>query len=117
MKSKRVDRLNSLLKEVISEVISRNVKNPYISELFTVTQVNVTRDLHHAKVFISVIGSDEEKAQTIKALNQASGFIATTASSKVIIRFFPDLTFYLDSGVEKQLRIDELLGKINQKED
>ncbi len=109
----RTDRLNSLLKEVISEVISRDVRDPRIAQLLTVTKVEITKDLQHAKVFISVIGSDIEKKQTIPALQSAAGFIAILASKKVVMRYFPALTFKLDSTVDDQLRIDALLEQIH----
>ncbi|MCE2982787.1 MAG: ribosome-binding factor A, partial [Parachlamydia sp.] len=59
MSVQRTDRLNSLLKEVISEVIKREVRNPHVTDLVTVTRVQITKDLRHAKVFISVIGSEQ----------------------------------------------------------
>lgn len=116
MAIKRTDRLNSLLKEVISEVINRDVKNPCISGILTVTRVDITKDLRQAKVFISVIGTDEQKAETIKALQSAAGFIAVTASKKVVMRFFPSLTFRLDEGVNKHVRIQEILKEIHDEE-
>ncbi|MBX9695199.1 MAG: 30S ribosome-binding factor RbfA [Cyanobacteria bacterium] len=110
----RTDRLNSLLKEVISEVIKRDVRNPHVGELITVTRVQITKDLHHAKVFISVIGSDQDKEETLAALNSAAGFIAVHSSKKVVMRYFPELTFRLDDSVDKHMRIEELLGKISK---
>ena len=115
MHRQRTDRLNSLLKEVISEVIRRDVRNPHVNELVTVTRVDITKDLHFAKVYISVIGTDEQKAETIQALESAAGFIAVNASKKVTMRYFPALTFKLDDGVEKHMRIEELLGEISAK--
>lgn len=112
MGGKRTDKLNSLLKEVISEVIREDVRNPNVNEFVTVTRVEITKDLHYAKVFISLIGNDEQKAATVAALQSASGFIAVCASKKMVIRYFPALTFKLDETVEKQLRIDEVIGKI-----
>lgn len=108
----RVDRLNSLLKEVISEVIKRQVKNPTVSELTTVTRVEITKDLRQAKVFISVIGTSQQKEETLRALVSASGFISVNASKKVVLRFFPTLTFKLDHSVEQQARIQDLLKEI-----
>lgn len=115
MQVQRTDRLNSLLKEVISEVIRRDVKNPHVNELVTVTRVSITKDLHHAKVYISVIGTQEEKESTIKALTTAAGFIAVHSSKKVVMRYFPELTFILDDAVDKHMRIEELLKEINNK--
>lgn len=117
MAVKRTDRLNSLLKEVISEVIKREVRNPHVVELLTVTRVQISKDLRHAKVFISVIGSEQEKAETIAALNSAAGFIAIQSSEKVVMRYFPELVFRLDDSVEKHMRIEELLGKISKERD
>ncbi len=116
MVNKRIERLNSLLKEVISEVVTRNVKNPLVSTLVTITRVDISKDLHHAKVFTSVIGTPEQKQQTIEALQSAAGFIAVQASKKVVLRYFPALTFKLDSSVDSQARIDELLNKIHEEQ-
>lgn len=114
MAVQRTDRLNSLLKEVISEVIRRDVRNPHVNELVTVTRVQISKDLRHAKVFISVIGTDEQKAETIQALTSAAGFIAVNSSQKVVMRYFPELVFKLDDSVDKHMRIEELLGKISK---
>lgn len=112
MSKQRIDRLNSLLKEVISDIIRREVRNPHVNELVTVTRVDVTRDLHYAKVYVSVIGSQEQKSETLAALQSAAGFIAVQASKLVVMRYFPALNFKLDDSVEKHMRIEELLSKI-----
>lgn len=117
MATNRIDRLNSLLKEVISEVIFREVKNPHVNELLTVTHVEVTKDLHHAKVYVSVIGSEQQKKDTIAALQSAAGFIAVNSSKKITIRYFPSLTFKLDESVDKQMRIEMLLNQISAEKD
>ena len=113
MTKRRTDRLNSLLKEVISEVIRHDVRNPHVNELVTVTRVDITTDLHYAKVYISVIGNEQAKAETIAALQSAAGFIAVNASHKVVMRYFPSLTFKLDDSVDKHMRIASLLTEIN----
>jgi ribosome-binding factor A len=113
MPKQRTDRLNSLLKEVISEVIQRDVRNPHVTQFVTVTRVEITKDLHYAKVYISIIGTEQEKEETIAALQTAAGFIAVNASKKVTMRYFPELTFKLDDSVEKHMRIQELLGEIS----
>ncbi len=117
MVKNRTLRLNSLLREVISEVIHREVRNPHVSQFVSVTSVEITKDLQHAKVFISVIGTPQEKDLTIKALQSAAKFIAINSSKKVVMRYFPELTFYLDTSVDKQMRIDAMLGKIKEQEE
>jgi ribosome-binding factor A len=116
MVKNRIVRLNSLLKEVISEVIRRDVRNPHVNQLITVTQVEITKDLHHAKVSISVIGTPQEKEETIKALQSAAGFIAIQSSRKVVMRYFPELTFKLDCSVDQQFKIDSLLTEIHNEQ-
>ncbi len=113
MPKQRTDRLNSLLKEVISEVIHRDVRNPHVTHFVTVTRVEITKDLHYAKVYISIIGTEQEKQDSIAALQTAAGFIAVNASKKVTMRYFPELTFKLDDSVEKHMRIQQLLGEIS----
>lgn len=114
MAKQRIDRLNSLLKEVISEVIRRDVHNPHVSEFVTVTRVDISKDLHHAKVYVSILGTQQEKTTALEALQSAAGFIGVVASKKVVMRFFPALRFVLDDSVDKQMRIEDLLKEIHQ---
>lgn len=117
MTVQRTSRLNSLLKEVISDIIKKNVRNPHVNELVTVTRVDITKDLHHAKVYVSVIGTQEQKEETLTALQSAAGFIAVQSSKEVVMRYFPALNFKLDDSVEKHMRIEELLSKIASEKD
>jgi ribosome-binding factor A len=115
--SRRIERINSLLREVISEVIQREVKNPHVSALITITGVETTKDLHHAKVFVSIIGTPDQRKETLEALQSARGFIAVAASKKVVLRYFPEIQFKLDDGAEHQARIEEILAKIRKSDD
>lgn len=113
MSGRRVSRLNSLLKEVLSEVIKKDLHHvPGISELITITTVEITHDLSFAKVYVSVIGNQSAKEATCEALNRVAGTIAYIASKKVVLRLFPKLRFYIDEGLEKQLKICEILAKV-----
>ena len=114
MKKNRLERVNSLLKEVIFEVIQREVKNPHVNMFITVTKVDTSADLHHAKVYVSMIASEADKQKVLTALQSAAGFIAVHASQKVELRYFPELLFKLDTALEEHLRIQEIIGKIEQ---
>lgn len=116
MSKQRVDRLNSLLKQVIVEVIRRDVNNPLVNQFVTVSRVDISKDLRHAKVYISMFGTDAEKKGTLDALQSAAGFIAVTSSKKVVMRFFPALRFIIDDTVDKHMRIEEVLKEIHQKD-
>ena len=112
MSNRRILRLNSLLKQVISDVIHKEVKNPHLPEFFSITHVEITKDLHYAKVYVSVIGEKQNKQEAIDALQSAAGFIGVAASKQVVMRYFPELTFVLDDSVEKQMQIDKVLSDI-----
>jgi ribosome-binding factor A len=114
MAKNRIERLNSLLKEVISDVIRLQVRNPHIDGLLTVTSVSITNDLHYAKVYVSIMAPEDKKLATLAALQSAAGFIATNASKQVVMRYFPELTFKIDDSVEKHIRIEQLLHEIDQ---
>ena len=114
---KRVKRLNSLLKEVLAEVITKEVKDPRMAPLITVTSVEISKDLHHAKVYVSIIGDDKERRDTLEALESAAGFIGVNASKKVTMRYFPTLTFKLDTTVDTQMKIDSLIDQIHREEE
>lgn len=117
MAKRRIERLNSLLKEVISDIIRDDVKDPHLPSLITITQVDVTDDIRYAKVHTSVIGTDQERETALKVLNRAAGFIAERASRDVVLRYFPDLKFVLDDSVDHQVRIEEVIQKIHEEED
>jgi ribosome-binding factor A len=110
MPKDRVDRLNS-------EVIRRDFQNRDIPELITIMHVEITRDLHFAKVFVSVIGDDKLKKKAIDRLQVLAAAIAVVASKKVVMRYFPALTFILDDGIDKHMRIEELLKEIHDEKD
>jgi len=116
MSKRRTQRLNSLLKEVISEVIRKEVRNPEVSSLITVTNVEITDDLSLAKVYISVIGNEAEKQKTIDALESASGFIGICAAKKVVMRYFPKLFFKIDNTVDHQMKIEKILNDIHEQD-
>ncbi|MCE5293716.1 MAG: 30S ribosome-binding factor RbfA [Chlamydiales bacterium] len=118
MATDRVLRLNSLLKEVISEVIHRGIHHaPYINEFITITRCEITADLSFATVYVSILGTEPDKLKAMEALQQNTHQITMMASKKMRIRHFPALTFQIDTGLEKQMRIEELLYKIkNERE-
>ncbi|MBX7067669.1 MAG: 30S ribosome-binding factor RbfA [Parachlamydiales bacterium] len=114
MKKNRLARVNSLLKEVIFEVIQKEVRNPNVTTFVTVTNVDTSADLHHAKVSVSLICSEEEKSKVLAALNSAAGFIAVHAAKKVQLRYFPELSFKIDTSIEEHMKIQQILGELEK---
>lgn len=112
----RIDRLNSLLREVISDVIRKEVRNPKIPQLLSITRVEITKDLHFARVYVGFIGDAINVKEALNALQSAAGFIATAASKQIVIRTFPNLKFVLDDSVSNQMRIEQLLADISEEQ-
>ncbi|MFZ4099812.1 MAG: 30S ribosome-binding factor RbfA [Chlamydiia bacterium] len=117
MSSRRILRLNNLLQEVISETIHREVKNPHVGSFPSVARVEISPDLHHAKVFISILGNAADREKTLAALRSASGFIAVHSAKKVNLRYFPELSFHLDTTVDQLMHIEEILRKVRPEGD
>ena len=115
MTTRRIQRVNSLLKEVITEVIRKEVKNTDIATLLTITKVDCSSDIHFAKVYFTVTnGTKEQIEKTLHALNQASGFIAVKGSKEVCLRFFPELRFVYDNEYDEMFRLETVFNKIQQ---
>lgn len=114
MKHNRIPRINSLLKEVIFEVIQKQVRNPNINIFVTVTRVDTSKDLYHATVYVSMIAEKEEKIKVLAALETAAGFIAVQSSKKVELRHFPTLTFKLDTSADEHFKIEQILTDIEK---
>ncbi|MCI3919470.1 30S ribosome-binding factor RbfA [Paenibacillus sp. TRM 82003] len=108
----RVGRVGEQLKKELSQIIQMELKDPGIG-FITVTGVDVTSDLSQAKVYISVLGSDEQKETTLKALSRGKGFLRSEVGKRMRLRHVPDLLFHFDSSIEYGSRIEKLLDSIN----
>ena len=113
MSIKRNHRLNGEMKKIISEIIKRDVKDPRISEMLSITDINITEDLKSAKVYVSIYGESEP---TIEALNRAKGFIRKELSRKMKIRTVPELFFEKDFSIEKGIYISSLINQVISQE-
>jgi ribosome-binding factor A len=110
--NRRIDRVNELLRSELSELISREIKDPRLSGLISVTEVETTADLRHAKVFVSVFGREDERRSSLEALRSATGFLRREVAQRVTFRYMPELEFHLDSSIEHGDRIMQLLKQV-----
>lgn len=118
MYSRRLEKVNALLKAAISETILKDCTHYNFPEFITVTKVITTKDLRGAKVYVSMISQDsEEKEEAVKLLQKFAKPIAFATAKKVVLRYFPSLTFYLDDTVDAYMEIDTLLKKIHKSTD
>ena len=109
----RLERFNSLLRQEISDLLQRQVKDPRLGSFISVTSVEISPDLSFAKVFISRFGTEQEKQDTINALNTAAGFFRHELGERMKTRRIPDLSFRIDNTMEKAARVLEIIDHLN----
>lgn len=111
--TRRQKRINELLKEELGLVLLRDVRDPRLSGV-TVTDVQVSPDLGHAHVYVSLIGDEAEVAAAMAGLERASGYLRHQIAERVDLRHVPDLSFRFDPSLERGQRILSLLDEIEE---
>ncbi|MFN2398804.1 MAG: 30S ribosome-binding factor RbfA [Gemmatimonadaceae bacterium] len=109
---RRADRVAEAIREEVATWLTEGAGDPRIVGLVTVTGVDVTQDLRHARVFISVMGSEVEQATTFEAIAGLTGFMRSRLAKRLRLRFAPELEFRKDATVEQAGRIERLLAEI-----
>ncbi|SDJ01039.1 30S ribosome-binding factor RbfA [Salimicrobium halophilum] len=112
MSDLRANRVAEQIKKELGDIISKKIKDPRIG-FVTVTDVDVTGDLQQAKVFITVLGSEEETHDTLAGLAKAKGFIRSEIGRRIRLRKTPEIMFEVDEAVERGNRIESLLKELN----
>lgn len=112
----RSNRVGEQMKKELGDIISLKLKDPRIG-FVTVTDVEVTGDLQQATVFISVLGDETQRENTLKGLAKAKGFIRSEIGSRIRLRKTPDLVFEFDESIDYGNRIETLLRSVNEQPD
>ncbi|MGI6162313.1 MAG: 30S ribosome-binding factor RbfA [Bacillota bacterium] len=113
--AQRRQRIAASIREVVSELLLRRLKDPRIG-FASIVNVDVNKDLSLAKVYVSVLGSDEDKEKTMEGLKSAQGLIRSEVSKALGIRYAPEIQFVLDEGIEYSMRVSKLLSEIKKDE-
>ncbi|RDU38590.1 30S ribosome-binding factor RbfA [Neobacillus piezotolerans] len=113
--SHRANRVGEQMKKELSEIIGRKIKDPRIG-FVTVTDVHVTGDLQQATVYISVLGDEEQRENTLKGLAKAKGFIRSEIGNRIRLRKTPEIVFEFDESIDYGNRIETLLTKIHNED-
>ena len=114
--SHRIERVNALLRQEIGSVVADELKDPRISSIVSITRVETSRDLGFAKVYVSVLGTDQEKADTLRALGSAAGFIHRSIRPNLRMRSVPHLAFYLDEAIERGAEMVAFIDKVIERD-
>ena len=108
-------RINGEVQKELSRIISREIKDPRIHEMTSVTQVMVTPDLKECKAYISVLGDEQAQADTLAGLQSATGYIRRELARSINIRNTPEITFYIDQSIEYAInmskKIDDVMNR------
>lgn len=111
----RSNRIGEQMKKEVSQILREELKDPRVG-FVTVTSVDVSGDLSYAKIYVSVLGAEEDKMQTLKALQKAQGFVRSELSKRLRLRYIPEVTFHFDKSIEHGARIMELLHRVQGEE-
>ena len=115
MQSKRCKQVAGVIRSEISHIIQNKIKDPRVG-FVTVTHVLLTPDLRLAKVYVSVMGEEQEISETMAALDNAKKFVQSEVGHHIRLRFTPEIRFYLDETLEYQLKIENMLHELHEKE-
>ena len=115
-KSYRKERMNETMKEVLSDLLFNQVKDPRVG-FVTITAVVVSRDYETAKVYYTVMGDDEEKEESKRGLISAGGFLRKTVCSHLKLRNAPELHFVYDDTLDRSIRVEEAIRDMKKKEE
>lgn len=109
----RLERVNQLIRQELSELLLREVKDPRLSGYISVNSVSVTPDLRYAKVLVSCVCAEEQKKDILDALAHSAGFFRSIMAKHLKIRRIPELHFVWDASIERGSHILELIDKVS----
>jgi ribosome-binding factor A len=111
--NRRVERVAELIKREVSQMLLHGIKDDRVGTgMVSVTDVNVSGDLQHAKIYVSIYGSDEAKVETMAGLKSATGFVRSEIGARVRLRRTPEVVFIEDSSIERGNKVLSLLNQL-----
>jgi ribosome-binding factor A len=112
--NRRVARVSELIKREVSQMLLSEIKDDRVQVgMVSVTDVEVSGDLQHAKIFVSIYGSDEARAETMKGLKSATGFVRSALGQRVRLRRTPEVIFLEDRSIERGTRVLSLINQLS----
>jgi ribosome-binding factor A len=116
MSSRRIARLNDAFREEISDLLRRQVKDPRLAVFITITRVEISADISHARVYVSVMGSEEDREGALRGLEAAASFLRRQIGRRLSLRRVPELSFRRDDSMERGAHVLELLDEVTEQE-
>lgn len=114
MASNRINRISEEVKKEISDIVKNEIRDPRIAEFTSIVAAEVTRDLRYAKVYVSILGDDKAKNDTMEGLKSAAGFVRKEIGRRINLRYTPEIIFELDESIEKGMYLSKLIDEANR---
>lgn len=109
---RRIDRINELLRQEISQLLSRQVKDPRLNGVISITQVKTNNDLRNARVFISVMGDPAAKQSALEGIQSAATYLRRELRDRLAMKYVPFLSFALDNTLDDADHLDQIMNRI-----
>lgn len=117
MNIKRIRRISEEIRKIVSQLITNGLKDPRVGTMTSITKVEVTGDLRYANIYVSSLGDDQVKKETLEGLRSAKGFIRSEIGSEMDLRYVPEPVFHLDESIEHGVYISKLIAEVNKSDE
>ena len=107
----RMRRVDEAVREVLSDAIAKDLQDPRVG-FVTVTAVKTSPDLHHARVYVSVLGDEQARSDTLEGLRSARGFLQGRVAAQLSLKHTPAVTFQYDESIDRGMRITQLINEV-----
>jgi ribosome-binding factor A len=111
--SHRIERVNTLIRRELSDIIQHQLRDPRLDEFVAVTEVDTSADLKYARIYVSSLAGQQEEAKVLAVLSAAAGFLRSELAKKVRLRRTPELSFHWDNSIEHGDRILRLIDQVS----
>lgn len=110
----REKRLAEEIKKIVSNIIRDELRDPRVSPMTSIVEVDLTKDLRYVNIYVSILGDDEEKKETMEGLTRASGFIRREIGKGIKARYTPEVIFKLDNSIERGIHMYNIITKVSE---
>lgn len=114
--TRRIERLNSVIQQEISQLLRDQVNDPRLTSLISITKVSTSSDLRQTKVFISTFGDNVDKKEILQGFTAASGFLRRQLANRLQLRHMPELSFHFDDSIERAAEVLKLIDEVASKD-
>ena len=110
--TRRTERINSIIKKEISDLLREQINDPRLTSLISITKVTTSPDLKHSRVFISTLGDQVNKNEILQGFTAASGFLRRQLANRLELKHTPELSFHLDDSIERGVKVLKLIERV-----